>query len=147
MNFVVQSSSDEDIEIWSQFDTYCKIVLKNEAINCYVEIERHRRKKKFFSELTEQELEQLCMEDEYEEDICSFQVLGYDVKVKDMLLGEALKLLSEKKRKVVLMSYYLDMSETEIAEQLNLKQSTIHYHKKSSLEFLKQQLEVKANEM
>ena len=69
------------------------------------------------------------------------------MKVKDMLLGEALKLLSEKKRKVVLMSYYLDMSETEIAEQLNLKQSTIHYHKKSSLEFLKQQLEVKANEM
>ena len=55
--------------------------------------------------------------------------------------------MSEQKRKVILMSYYLDMSETEIAKQLNLKQSTIHYHKESSLELLKKYLEVKANEM
>ena len=143
----MQSSSDKDTRVCSQFDTYCKLILRNEAIDCYREIKRHRRKKKFFSELTEQEWVQLSMEDEYEEDIYNFQVLGYDVKVKDILLGEALKVLSEQKRKVILMSYYLDMSETEIAKQLNLKQSTIHYHKESSLELLKKYLEVKANEM
>ncbi len=143
----MQSSSNKDTRVCSQFDVYCKLVLRNEAIDCYREIKRHRRTRKFFSELTEQEWAQLSMEDEYEEDIYNFQVLGYDVKVKDILLGEALKVLSEKKRNVILMSYYLDMSETEIAEQLNLKQSTIHYHKESSLEFLKQYLEVKANDM
>ena len=44
------------------------------------------------------------------------------------------------------MSYYLDMSDTEIARQLNLRQSTIHYHRTSSLKTLKQYLEAKADE-
>ena len=46
------------------------------------------------------------MEDEYDLDTCNFRVQGYDVEVKDALIAEALKLLSEKKREVVLMSYY-----------------------------------------
>ena len=86
------------------------------------------------------------MEDEYDLDTCKFRVLGYDIEVKDALIAEALKFLSEKKREVVLMSYYLDMSDTEIAKHLDLRQSTIHYHRTSSLKTLKEFLEAKANE-
>ena len=86
------------------------------------------------------------MEDEYDLDTCNFRVQGYDVEVKDALIAEALKLLSEKKREVVLMSYYLDMPDTEIARLLNLRQSTIHYRRTSSLKTLKQYLEAKADE-
>lgn len=77
---------------------------------------------------------------------CIFQVLGYDVGVKDALIAEALKLLSDKKREVVLLAYYLDMSDTEIAKLLNLRQSTIHYHRTSSLKSLKEFLEERTNE-
>lgn len=38
-----------------------------------------------------------------------FQVLGYDIEVKDMLIAEALQALSEKKRDVVLLSYFMDI--------------------------------------
>lgn len=86
------------------------------------------------------------MEDEYKVDTYNFQVLDYDVEVKDMLIAEALKLLSDKKRKVVLLAYYLDMSDTEIAKLLNLRQSTIHYHRTSSLKSLKEFLEERMNE-
>ena len=87
------------------------------------------------------------MEDEYDLDTCNFRVQGYDVEVKDALIAEALKFLSEKKREVVLMAYYLDMSDTEIAKLLNLRQSTIHYHRTSSLKTLKEYLEERSNEV
>ena len=141
-----QSSSGRNETNLHRFDSYCKKNLKNEAIDCYREIQKHRRREIFFSELSEKEWKQLYMEDEYDLDTYNFRVQGYDIEVKDALIAEALKLLSEKKREVVLMSYYLDMSDTEIASLLNLRQSTIHYHRTSSLKTLKQYLEAKADE-
>lgn len=141
-----QSSSGRNKTNQHRFDSYCKKILKNEAIDCYREIQKHRQREIFFSELSEKEWKQLYMEDVYALESCNFQVFGYDIEVKDTLIAEALRHLSEKKREVVLMAYYLDMSDTEIARLLNLRQSTIHYHRTSSLKTLKEYLEAKANE-
>lgn len=94
-----KSSSGRNETNQKLFDSYCKRILKNEAIDCFREIQKHRQREIFFSELSEKEWKQLYMEDEYDLDTCNFQVLGYDVEVKDALIAEALKLLSEKKRK------------------------------------------------
>lgn len=83
------------------------------------------------------------VEDEYDLDYQKYNVLGFDVIVKDVLLSEALNLLSETKREVVLMSYFFEMTDYEIAKYLNLKQSTTHYHRTSSLKILKKFLEEK----
>lgn len=141
-----KSSSGRNETNQKLFDSYCKRILKNEAIDCFREIQKHRQREIFFSELSEKEWKQLYMEDEYDLDTCSFQVLGYDVEVKDALIAEALNLLSDKKREVVLLAYFLDMSDTEIAKLLNLRQSTIHYHRTSSLKSLKEFLEERTNE-
>ena len=141
-----QSSSGRNETNQKLFDSYCKRILKNEAIDCFREIQKHRQREIFFSELSEKEWKQLYMEDEYDLDTCNFRVLGYDVEVKDALIAEALNLLSDKKREVVLLAYFLDMSDTEIAKLLNLRQSTIHYHRTSSLKSLKEFLEERTNE-
>ena len=130
-----------------RFDSYCKKILKNEATDCYREIQKHRQREVFFSELNEKEWKKLYMEDEYDLGNCNFQVFGYDIEVKDTSIAEALKLLSQKKRDVILLSYYLEMSDTEIAHILNLRQSTIHYHRTSSLKSLKEILEEKINDI
>ena len=141
-----KSSSGRNETNQKLFDSYCKRILKNEAIDCFREIQKHRQREIFFSELSEKEWKQLYMEDEYDLDTCNFRVLGYDVEVKDALIAEALNLLSDKKREVVLLAYFLDMSDTEIAKLLNLRQSTIHYHRTSSLKSLKEFLEERTNE-
>ena len=141
-----KSSSGRNETNQKLFDSYCKRILKNEATDCFREIQKHRQREIFFSELSEKEWEQLYMEDEYDLDTCNFRVLGYDVEVKDALIAEALNLLSDKKREVVLLAYFLDMSDTEIAKLLNLRQSTIHYHRTSSLKSLKEFLEERTNE-
>ena len=141
-----KSSSGRNETNQKLFDSYCKRILKNEAIDCFREIQKHRQREIFFSKLSEKEWKQLYMEDEYDLDTCTFRVLGYDVEVKDALIAETLNLLSDKKREVVLLAYFLDMSDTEIAKLLNLRQSTIHYHRTSSLKSLKEFLEERTNE-
>ena len=60
---------------------------------------------------------------------------------QDELIGEALKSLPEKKRNVILLSFFLDMTDTEIAKYMNLVRSTIHHHRTSSLIALKKIME------
>lgn len=141
-----QSSIPKDEKtIRHQFDSFVKKVLRGEASNYRKELARHSRREKTFSELSEQELNELYAMDEYPSDFYSFEVMGFNVAVKNPLIGEALNALPEKKRDVVLLSYFLDMPDTEIAKRMQLVSSTIHYHRTSSLQLLKKLLEVKAD--
>lgn len=86
-----QSSSSRNEINQKMFDSYCKRILKNEAIDCFREIQKHRQWEIFFSELSEREWKELYMEDEYSLDACNFKVLGYEVEVKDTLIAERQK--------------------------------------------------------
>ena len=90
------------------------------------------------SELSEKELSRLFIMDEHEMETHRFQVLGYDIEVKDALIAEALQTLTEKKRNVVLLSYFMDMSDVEIAELLNVNRSTVYRHRISGLAMIKE---------
>ena len=77
-----QSSSEKQIRIRKQFDSFCKTILKNEMID-YERARSYRLKHEVsFSELTEGELEQLKTDDEYIVESEMFRVLDYD-----MMLG------------------------------------------------------------
>ena len=141
-----QSSSKIQMRICRQFDSFCKIVLKNEAIDYERERKRLLRHEVSFSELRQGELVQLQHTDEYAIENEIFRVLSYEVEVKDELLGEALRNLPEKKRDVILMSFFMDMSDTEIGKQMNLVRSTIHHHRESSLQILKKLMEELEND-
>ena len=98
------------------------------------------------SELSEKELSRLFIMDEHEMETHRFQVLGYDIEVKDALIAEALQTLTEKKRNVVLLSYFMDMSDADIAREMNLVRSTINEHRRRSLELMRKNMEESANE-
>lgn len=68
-------------------------------------------------------------------------LIDYTIIILDELIGEALKSLPEKKRNVILLSFFLDMTDTEIAKYMNLVRSTIHHHRTSSLIALKKIME------
>ena len=62
-------------------------------------------------------------------------------------LAEALKQLPEQSRNIVLMFFFLDMSDSEIGEKLNINRSTSFRHRRNSLEEIRKQLkEKKTNE-
>lgn len=95
-----------------QFDRICKLALKGERIDYRRHMAYRQNHEVMLSELSEKDLGRLFTVDEYEVEHQWFQVLGYDIEVKDTLIAEA---LSEKKRDVILLSYFMDMSDFEIA--------------------------------
>ena len=123
----MELSSSEMKTIQHQYDALAKKVLKGEARSYYRELSKRAALEVNFSEMSEAELSQLYTLDEYESDYYRFEVSGYDVLVKNELLGEA---LPEKKRDIILLSYFLDMSDEEIGGLLNVVRSTIFRHRK-----------------
>ena len=106
-----QSSFQDEQTVRHQFDSLCKLALKSEVINYEKHMAYRQKYEVMLSELSEKELSRLFIMDEHEMETHRFQVLGYDIEVKDALIAEALQTLTEKKRNVVLLSYFMDMSE------------------------------------
>lgn len=136
-----QSSSDKEQTVRHQFDRFCRLVLHGEKVNYEKEMDYRSRHEVSISHLTEEELSCLSTMDEYEAEAETFRVFNYDIEVKNELLGEALKYLPEKKRNVILLSFFMDMTDTEIAKHMNLVRSIIHHHRTSSLKSLKKIME------
>lgn len=134
-------SFEDEMTIRHRFDRLCQMAIKGEAINYYKHMDYRRKYEVTFSELSEKELSQFFTMDEYDVENYRFRVLGYDIEVKDALIAEALQSLSERKRDVILLSYFMDMSDAEIAREMKLVRSTIHEHRKRSLEILKEIME------
>lgn len=126
--------------VQKKFCTYCIKVLHGEALNYLDEMKRLREREVSFSELIPNEWNQLRTYDDFLEKE-NFQVMGMDILVSDSNISAALKQLPEKKRRIILMLYFLDMTEEEIAEYLQLVQSTVHYHKADSLKLLRKIME------
>ena len=102
-----QSSSKFEIRIEKEFDSFCKTVLKNAKKDHEKGMQNRIRHEVLFSEMTEEELEELLVTDEYMSRAEQFQVLNYEVEVRDELLAIALKHLPDKKRDVILMQCHL----------------------------------------
>ncbi len=128
------------------FNAFCKRVLKNEAINIYNEMQKRQTKEMIFSDLTPQEENQLyTLDKQYEgEEGESLQVAGKRITPK--LLAEAMRTLPIEKRKTVLLYYFFDKSDVEIAELLEIPRSTVQYRRTSSFNGLKRFLEEHADD-
>lgn len=127
--------------IQHQFDSYCKKTLKLTARDIYRRIKRRGEREIVLSELSEQDLARLSVTDKYFKDAYSFSVLGYDITVSDIDLAEALTALPADRRDIILLSYFLELSDGEIGKKLNLIRSTVQYQRTSTLRELKKMME------
>lgn len=123
------------------FDSFCKKVLKNEAKNYHIKLKSQREREVFFSNLFEKEFNQLYTEEQYFVTKQIFNVLGLDVIVSDDVIAETLQSLPESKRDIILLSYFLEMSDREIGEKLNMLCPTVQYQRRSTLKQLKNFME------
>lgn len=67
--------------------------------------------------------------------------MGLSVGVENDLLSEALRELPDKKREILLLFYFMDMSDSEIADLLKLNRSTVYRHRTSGLALIKKFME------
>lgn len=136
-------TSHEDIQ--KVFDCYCKKILRNEAINIQKHYQRMNDLQISLSELTPEQLAQLSVYDEYSTDYNLYTVMGYDVKIKNELLNEALQELSEEERFILLL-YGLGFNDGEIADLLKLVRRTVNYKRQKGFEKIRKRMEEKQHD-
>lgn len=129
----MELSSSRQKSIQHQYDAFAKKTLAGEAKNYLIELAKQSSREVCFSELKENELNKFSTLDEYSSDYYNYTVAGYDVYVKDDLLNEALNILPVRKREIILLSYFLDMSDEEIGAMMNVVRSTVFRHRKNAL--------------
>ena len=128
------------------FDSYCKKALKYKARDYYRAIKRRGEHETVFSDLSERELADLAVTDNYFADEYAFDVPGEQISVTDNELAEALNQLPADRREIILLAFFLGMKDREIAERMDKKRRTVAYQRTSSLKKLKKLMEEDADE-
>ena len=121
--------------IQNQFGAFCVKVLKNEAGYIQREYTRLRDQGKSLGEL-----EQTAVWDKHFMDEHVFDVQGLPVVVTGDLLADALAQLPEGKRDVILLSYFLGMTDREISDKLNIVHQTVSKRRLTTLKDLREYL-------
>lgn len=128
------------------FEHFCKQILRNEKNDYHRELKQQGGHEVLFCELPPHTLEQLAVWDKYFQDTYLFEIMGFEVAVADELLAEALKTLPQDRLQIILLSYFGEMSDREIAERLNLIRRTVSHRRKSALRKLQKIMEGYADE-
>lgn len=127
--------------IENQFDYICKRAMDNEWKNYMKSLSRQSKRETLFSDMGDYLVSQFSTVDSYPSDFHIFMLNGFAVGVENDLLSEALRNLPDKKRDIILLYYFMDMSDAEIAELLKLNRSTVFRHRTSGLAFIKEFME------
>lgn len=135
-------SSRQEI-ISRQFDSFCKKVLREEMRNYVIHISWRAQHEVSLSELSEEQIERFYILDEYPSDYTKFDAQGYSIIIKNRHLAQALATLSEDRRDILLLAYFLDMTDQEIGEKMNIIRRTVQYKRTSSLKEMKRRMEVR----
>ena len=99
----------------------------------FVRLLDKQKQKVNFSDLTARELNQLYILDDYPSEHYHFEVLGYDISVKDDRVSLALLSLPIDNRNLILLAYFLNMTDREIGEKINLALYSVQRRRTKSL--------------
>lgn len=127
-----------------QFHVFCKTVLHNEVCNYFREKKRRAQHELSLDYLQENTSFEIHSVDEYfvlQDKPTSFAVNGQTVIVDSERLAKALLRLSEKRQEIILMYYYLQLRDWQIAKTLGKPRTTVNYQRNAALKQLRTEME------
>lgn len=125
----------------ASFDAFCKKVIKHAAADAHRMRERKKIREVGFDDPMADYLQYIQVEDKYTTYCKTFYVDDIPVAVTNELIGEALQFIVPGKRAVLLLSYFMEYSDTEIAKELHISNSTVKYRKQAGINRLKELME------
>lgn len=128
------------------FDSYCKKIIRYQAINLYRENSKYAERNVSFEDIPNDYFLECGECDTYPVLQYHFEAFGYQFSVNDYKLGNALSQLPKKKRDVILMYYFANFTLTEIARMLGKPHQNISYIHVRALRKLRDIMEDGENE-
>lgn len=120
-----------------QFNALMMLTIKGTLKQKRKQLSKRSRHEILFCEMNEIEMNPPTTIDEHFFDMAIFQVLNFTVYVSDEKIGTALCKLSARQREFILLYYFQDMNDKEIAKLYHLSRSAISYTRNKGLEKLK----------
>lgn len=120
-----------------QFNALMMLTIKGTLKQKRKQLSKRSRHEILFCEMNEIEMNPPTTIDEHFFDMTIFQVLNFTVYVSDEKIGTALCKLSARQREFILLYYFQDMNDKEIAKLYHLSRSAISYTRNKGLEKLK----------
>ena len=134
---ITLSNSDQRSDLQARFDSYCKKVLRNAARN--IKKKKHRIND---SEILYSSLDDISgQQDNYFDGVYTFNVLGQAIVVYSESIVNTLLSLAEPDRNIILMAYFLEMTDQRISENIDVPLSTVQYRRNKLLKEMKSYLE------
>lgn len=126
------------------FEAYCKTTIDRAILKGRKEKSKRASWELSLSDLTDALLHGLCADHPVEDAVQRsmqrpfvFQVRDVEIVVHDPDLGQALSFVPPQKRDVLLLYYFADMSDAEIARKLGMSKSTAQWRRVSAEDILK----------
>ncbi len=129
----------EDIE--NVFDSYCKKILRNAAIDFQRSKQKIYRKEVSLELLDNYNFENLCIKPFYEVECRKFKVYSRDIIVKDENLIDVLEKLDDEQTNIILLYYFLDMTDAKIGKYINKSRKAVNKKRLKTLNVMKRLLE------
>ena len=126
-----------------QFDAFCKIVLRHEAISYFREINRQRERATQFSALSQQEMDEFYTVDEYPSDKFAFSAFGYVLYIQSELVADAFVGLPEREQQILILHCVLELPDREVGVFVGLSRSAVQRHRTKTLNELRRNLKSK----
>ena len=123
------------------FDVFCKNTIKNLSAYALRTYFNTQKRKQSLEDYMIQEISSAVVEDEYHTYGRTFMVRGKSLVVRDEVMGECIQFIPPDKRAVLLLSYFGEYSDTEIARILGISNATVIYRKKDALRRLRKLME------
>ena len=136
----LMESNPRDYGEQCRFDAFCKKVLRNEARAYLRNMKRQREREAFFSDLSQTELDKLCVMDRYPSDSIVFSSHGYDLHIDNELVAEAFATLPQMEQSILILHCTLDLADGEIGNLVGMSRSAVQRHRTKALQELREAL-------
>lgn len=146
---MMKYSEEYNEHIEYTFAAFCKVVLRNAAITAYRDFGRKQKREVSLDYLLSETSFEPFTTDNYFEQYDKptvFVVSGQEVVVASKRLADALCHLSEQRRTVLLMYFFLRYTDEKIGREYGRSRSTVNYWKLAALRQLRKAWEETANE-
>ena len=123
-----------------QFDCYCKLVLRHEAVDYLRELKYRRDNETAFSALPQAEMDKLSATDRYPSDSYVFSSYGCDLPIENELVAEAFASLSAPDQGILILRCILDLTDKEIGQIMGLSRSAVQKRRTQTIKTLREKL-------
>ena len=120
-----------------QFDSFCREAIRRGAGNAF-RVAENRRKHQILLDDLDEIASELVSADEYPSTCEVYRVMDQEIAIHNEKLANALNRLAATRCEILLMAFFLEMTDNEIALVLQIPRRTVNYQRNVALQQLNQ---------